>query len=135
MFSLICKTFILFIFFASFSSKEFLHVREYIILILYNNFNSLLIAEKQRLFNEYQSASNEKKAEMEKRYGKRQLQTMIENAMSENWINDNSHNCPHCKTAIEVLNSIHEKISCYNQYCTIYIVIYNCCRNRMAVIR
>ncbi|KYN38237.1 E3 ubiquitin-protein ligase RNF14 [Trachymyrmex septentrionalis] len=58
-------------------------------------------AEKQRLLNEYQSASNEKKAEMEKHYGKRQLQTMLENTMSENWINDNSHNCPHCKTAIE----------------------------------
>ncbi|XP_018368965.1 PREDICTED: E3 ubiquitin-protein ligase RNF14-like [Trachymyrmex cornetzi] len=58
-------------------------------------------AEKQRLLNEYQSASNEKKVEMEKHYGKRQLQTMLENIMSENWINDNSHNCPHCKTAIE----------------------------------
>lgn len=80
---------------------------------MYSNFDSLLIAEKQRLFNEYQSASNEKKAEMEKRYGKKQLQTMIENAMSENWINDNSRNCPHCKTAIEV-NLICEKISCYN---------------------
>lgn len=75
---------------------------------MYNNFD-LLIAEKQRLFNEYQSGSNEKKAEMEKRYGKKQLQTMIENAMSENWINDNSRNCPHCKTAIEVLNLIYEK--------------------------
>ncbi|XP_011151656.1 E3 ubiquitin-protein ligase RNF14 [Harpegnathos saltator] len=58
-------------------------------------------AEKQRLVNEYQSASNEKKAEMEQRYGKKQLQTLIENTMSENWINDNSHNCPHCKSAIE----------------------------------
>jgi len=67
---------------------------------------------------------------MEKRYGKRQLQTMIENTMSENWINDNSHNCPHCKTAIEVLNSIYEKICC-NQ---LYIFVY-CYRNRMAVIR
>lgn len=63
-----------------------------------------LIAEKQRLLKEYQSASNEKKAEMEKYYGKKQLQTMIENVMSENWIQDNSHNCPHCKTAIEVQN-------------------------------
>lgn len=64
----------------------------------------ILIAEKQRLLKEYQSASNEKKAEMEKYYGKKQLQTLIENVMSENWINDNSHNCPHCKTAIEVRN-------------------------------
>lgn len=62
----------------------------------------ILLAEKQRLLKEYQSASNEKKAEMEKYYGKKQLQTLIENVMSENWINDNSHNCPHCKTAIEV---------------------------------
>ncbi|XP_011257747.1 E3 ubiquitin-protein ligase RNF14 [Camponotus floridanus] len=70
-------------------------------------------AEKQRLLSEYQSASNEKKAEMEKRYGKRQLQTMIENTMSENWINDNSHNCPHCKTAIEKSDGCN-KMTCSN---------------------
>ncbi|KAL0101551.1 hypothetical protein PUN28_018994 [Cardiocondyla obscurior] len=58
-------------------------------------------AEKQKLLKEYQSASIERKAEMEKHYGKKQLQTILENIMSENWINDNSHNCPHCKTAIE----------------------------------
>lgn len=62
----------------------------------------LIIAEKQRLLNEYLSASNERKAEMEQLYGKKQFQTLIENIMSENWINDNSHNCPHCKSAIEV---------------------------------
>lgn len=71
---------------------------------------------------------------MEKRYGKRQLQTMIENAMSENWINDNSHNCPHCKTAIEVLNLIHEKISSL-QSIVRYVYSTYCYRNRMAVIR
>ncbi|XP_011860762.1 PREDICTED: E3 ubiquitin-protein ligase RNF14-like [Vollenhovia emeryi] len=57
-------------------------------------------AEKQKLLKEYQSASNEKKAEMDKYYGKK-LRTMMEDVMSENWISDNSHNCPHCKTAIE----------------------------------
>ncbi|KAH0948658.1 hypothetical protein HN011_002018 [Eciton burchellii] len=58
-------------------------------------------SQQQKLLSEYQSASTEKKAEMEQHYGKRQLQLIMENAMSENWINDNSHNCPHCKTAIE----------------------------------
>lgn len=66
------------------------------------NVNVANIGEKQRLLNEYQSADTEKKSQMEKLYGKKQLQRLMENIMSENWINDNSHNCPHCKTAIEV---------------------------------
>lgn len=94
----------------------------------------ILIAEKQRLLNEYQSASNEKKAEMEKHYGKKQLQTMLENVMSENWINDNSHNCPHCKTAIEVQHESYTNI----RLCLLsddQHVFWDCFRNRMAVTR
>lgn len=58
-------------------------------------------AEKQHLMNEYRDASDDKKLKMEQRYGKRQLQTMLENMMSEIWITENSHYCPHCNAAIE----------------------------------
>lgn len=51
---------------------------------------------------EYKNASPEEKLQLEKRYGKKQLQLMIDNTMSENWISNNSKNCPHCKVAIEV---------------------------------
>ncbi|XP_051171593.1 E3 ubiquitin-protein ligase RNF14-like [Leptopilina boulardi] len=58
-------------------------------------------ADKQSLMKEYKNASPEGKLQLEKRYGKKQLQLMIDNTMSENWITNNSKNCPHCKVAIE----------------------------------
>ncbi|XP_015124119.1 E3 ubiquitin-protein ligase RNF14 isoform X2 [Diachasma alloeum] len=58
-------------------------------------------AEKQKLVNEYENASDTQKQMLENRYGKKQLQILIENTMSENWISNNSHNCPHCNAAIE----------------------------------
>lgn len=61
------------------------------------------VADKQKLVNEYENASDTQKLVLENRYGKKQLQILVENTMSENWISDNSHNCPHCKAAIEVM--------------------------------
>ncbi|XP_053598157.1 E3 ubiquitin-protein ligase RNF14 [Microplitis demolitor] len=58
-------------------------------------------AEKQKLVSDYQNATELCKQQLENRYGKKQLQMLVENTMSENWINSNSRNCPHCNTAIE----------------------------------
>ncbi|XP_076302598.1 E3 ubiquitin-protein ligase RNF14-like [Lasioglossum baleicum] len=58
-------------------------------------------AEIQKVVAEYQEASDDRKLQMEQRYGKKQLQTLIENAMSENWIKSNSQKCPKCQAAIE----------------------------------
>ncbi|XP_063981477.1 E3 ubiquitin-protein ligase RNF14-like isoform X2 [Diachasmimorpha longicaudata] len=59
------------------------------------------LAEKQKLVNEYENASDSQKEMLESRYGKKQLQILVENSRSENWITKNSHNCPHCNAAIE----------------------------------
>lgn len=56
---------------------------------------------------EYQEASDDKKLQMEQRYGKKQLQTLVENAMSENWIKSNSQKCPKCQAAIEVFKFVY----------------------------
>lgn len=56
---------------------------------------------------------------MEQRYGKKQLQTLVENAMSENWIKSNSQKCPKCQAAIEVFKFVYICICVY-----IYIFIY-----------
>ncbi|XP_043473027.1 E3 ubiquitin-protein ligase RNF14-like [Leptopilina heterotoma] len=68
-------------------------------------------ADKQSLMKEYKNASPEEKLQLEKRYGKKQLQLMIDNTMSENWITNNSKNCPHCKVAIEKSDGCN-KITC-----------------------
>lgn len=61
------------------------------------------IAGTHQLVTEYQEAPDDKKLQMEQRYGKKQLLTLVENTMSENWIKTNSQKCPKCKAAIEVL--------------------------------
>ncbi|KAI4476313.1 hypothetical protein M0804_013681 [Polistes exclamans] len=68
--------------------------------------------EKQQLVNDYQAASDNEKLLMEKRYGKKQLQILVENTMSENWIKVNSQNCPHCCAAIEKSDGCN-KMTCY----------------------
>lgn len=69
------------------------------------------------------------KEQLENRYGKKQLQTLVENTMSENWINSNSRNCPHCNAAIEVSNNY---IATCNIYNDIFFYFY---RNLMDVIK
>ncbi|XP_076231468.1 E3 ubiquitin-protein ligase RNF14 [Calliopsis andreniformis] len=58
-------------------------------------------AETHRLVAEYQEASDEKKLEMEQHYGKKKLQVLVENMMSENWIKSSTQKCPNCNAAIE----------------------------------
>lgn len=73
---------------------------------------------------EYQEASDDKKLQMEQRYGKKQLQTLVENAMSENWIKSNSQKCPKCQAAIEVFKFVYIYIFLYIIYRLLYIDIH-----------
>ncbi|XP_011314639.1 E3 ubiquitin-protein ligase RNF14 [Fopius arisanus] len=68
-------------------------------------------ADKQRLVSEYEAATDAQKLALENRYGKKQLQMLVENTMSENWISNNSHNCPHCNAAIEKFDGCN-KMTC-----------------------
>lgn len=58
-------------------------------------------AQMHQLVTEYQEASNDRKLQLEQRYGKKQLQVLVENTMSENWIKCNSQRCPKCHVQIE----------------------------------
>ena len=44
---------------------------------------------------------------MERRYGKKQLQSMINDIQAETWIGENSKPCPHCNAPIEVFQFIY----------------------------
>ncbi|KAG7203800.1 hypothetical protein KM043_013817 [Ampulex compressa] len=57
--------------------------------------------EKKQLVLAYQEASSEEKLLMQQRYGKKTLQMLTENFMSEHWINDNTKTCPRCNIAIQ----------------------------------
>ncbi|XP_021916567.1 E3 ubiquitin-protein ligase RNF14-like isoform X2 [Zootermopsis nevadensis] len=57
--------------------------------------------ERRRLVEEYCNASDERRVQMEQRYGRKQLQTLVDTSLSENWLASNSKKCPSCGAAIE----------------------------------
>ncbi|XP_020711646.2 E3 ubiquitin-protein ligase RNF14-like isoform X2 [Athalia rosae] len=76
-------------------------------------------AEKEKLVTEYQNAPDEKKVQLEQRYGRKQLQALVENTMSEHWINTNSRHCPHCNAAIEKSDGCNKMVCwrCNTYFC------------------
>jgi len=60
--------------------------------------------EKRLLVEEYCNVSKERKLQMEQRYGKKELQALVENSLSENWLFNNSKKCPSFNAAIEVIH-------------------------------
>lgn len=68
--------------------------------------------DSDKLVNEYETASADKKLQMEQRFGKRQLQMLVENNMSKSWISTNSQKCPHCDAAIEKSDGCN-KMTCW----------------------
>lgn len=57
--------------------------------------------EKAALVKKYNEGSDQEKQAMEQRYGKKQLVSLVQASLSENWIVNNSQNCPHCNASIE----------------------------------
>ncbi|KAG8226845.1 hypothetical protein J437_LFUL004086 [Ladona fulva] len=56
---------------------------------------------QKKLAEQYKNADEGEQAHLEKKYGKKQLQLLLESYLSESWIVDNSQNCPTCNAAIE----------------------------------
>ena len=83
--------------------------------------------ETHQLVTEYQEASIEQKLQLEKRYGKKQLQVLVENTMSEDWIKTNSQKCPNCNAAIEKSDGCNKMVCwrCNIAFCWLCSTILN----------
>lgn len=62
------------------------------------------------LLAEYEKATDERKQFLEKKYGRKTIQTLLETGYSVQWLKENSKTCPHCNAAIEVVNSVKHTI-------------------------
>ena len=60
--------------------------------------------EERHLVEEYCNASRERKFQMEQHFGKKVLQALVENSLSETWLFNNSKKCPRFNAAIEVIH-------------------------------
>ena len=57
--------------------------------------------EKRQLIQEYMSADENRKRELEKRYGRTQLKRMVDMLLDDQYLKDNARKCPNCNTYIQ----------------------------------
>jgi len=69
-------------------------------------------SEQRAILDRYQNSTGDEKAFMEKRYGKKQLETMSATLASEDYMASNARQCPHCNAPIEK-NEGCNKITCW----------------------
>ena len=95
---------------------------------------NLFPADILKLREQYLSASGQEKKVLEKRYGRRTIQHLIEDSFTQDWLTEFTKNCPHCNTSIQVrglthwghLFSHHETYQSLNSYCgTVKYTTYN----------
>lgn len=70
------------------------------------------LKEKKELLNRYQEAGTEEKLQIEKVYGRKQLQDALNEELTEKWIDSWSKPCPQCKTHIEKIEGCN-KMTCW----------------------
>jgi len=55
-----------------------------------------------QLREEYRVADDAHRKLMEQRFGRKNIQRLIEDSYSEEWVSDNAKKCPQCSTNIQV---------------------------------
>ena len=73
----------------------------------------------RKLHEEYTTASSEEKELLEKRFGKRRLQQMVDEVVSEKWLYSNAKQCPSCKASIQKIDGCNKMtcIKCRAYFC------------------
>lgn len=61
----------------------------------------------------YLNGTEEERKHLENRYGKRKLQTLIEEGYSEEWLERFAENCPKCKATVQKIDGCN-KMTCYS---------------------
>nr|NP_001123340.1 Zn-finger (RING/cysteine-rich C6HC)-7 [Ciona intestinalis]FAA00216.1 TPA: zinc finger protein [Ciona intestinalis] len=81
-----------------------------------------------KLCKEYESANEEKKKQMEKKYGRKVLCKALDDRATQAWMNNNTKPCPGCNASIEKLDGCN-KMTCYKcraYFCWICMHVLDC---------
>lgn len=62
-----------------------------------------VIADMKEVFRKYTEGTPAEKKALLNAYGKKQLGLLVDNILSEQWVQKESKPCPHCKVPIEVM--------------------------------
>lgn len=81
--------------------KAVSHVQTILIKGDFTSFSRIRSQEHRALITEYMSATGERKLQLEKRYGQKQLTAMMNYMLSENYLTDNTKPCPKCNAPIQ----------------------------------
>ena len=79
-------------------SYHFRCVDEIVKIIIFSRIDS---KEKRQLIQEYMSADANRKNDLEKRYGRIQMQRMVDTLLDDQYLRDNACKCPNCNTFIQ----------------------------------
>jgi E3 ubiquitin-protein ligase RNF14 len=83
--------------------------------------NVLLIRE------EYVTGSEATKRELEKRYGRKNIQRIVEESFSKEWLNENCKKCPQCSTHIQKIDGCNKMScsKCHAYFCWLCLMVLN----------
>jgi len=72
-----------------------------------------------KLRKEYLDADCAGKKILEKRFGKQTIKKLIEESFTQDWLNENSKKCPHCKTSIQKVDGCNKMTcsKCHAYFC------------------
>ena len=77
----------------------------------YHGVSPCQIRSLKKLHEEYNLASSDERELLEKRFGKRQIQNLVDEMISEEWLNSNVKYCPSCKSGIQKMDGCN-KMTC-----------------------
>ncbi|BES94183.1 IBR [Nesidiocoris tenuis] len=82
-------------------------------------------AEVKRIVDEYQKGDSATRANLEKRYGRAQIQGFVNDMLSSDWIETNSKNCPKCDASIEKSEGCNKMAcgKCQSNFCWLCLAI------------
>lgn len=68
--------------------------------------------DRNEAYEKYTKGTEEEKKRLEKTFGRKQLEMLVQTVLSEKWVTSRSKPCPHCNVPIEKFEGCN-KVTCF----------------------